>query len=428
MEEAKFKQKTITLKKKICVSIFSFIFFLILLEIILRVIGHFYLLGRIAPDQIYSRLRKEKGAHIILCVGDSFTFGGDLPFEFSYPFQLEKILSSSNPDKILTVINAGVCERNSAQVLRSLPKNIKYYHPDTVILLVGASNWFNFIGFNNKQKTFYSRLKDFLYDLRVFKMAKIMALNLEQRIIIMKFREKVTPKSYKFLCDYYSFRPVISPNIPIIKEMAENRLKRVDCLREIGEKEEALQLFKKIMKIDPNSDLFIYQISDFLEHVNRTMGFSEEEQKKYDPNLVMADFLKWIENNQKDKLLNEYFLFFQSIQKSYKNEEIKNRLREDLEEIVDICRKNNIKLIVQDYPFPYPMADIALRDIAAEHSLPLVRNSKVFSELLAKERKEAYFLTDTHCTPLGYQIMAENIYKVIFSENIFSELPGKEGQ
>lgn len=421
MGDSRHAKRGLSFKKKIGISIFSLFFFLILLEVILRAVGNFYSLKRIAPDEVYSSLDKKEGAHTILCVGDSFTFGGDLPFDFSYPFQLKRMLNTVKSDRFFRVINGGICEQNSAQLLKALPKDIKYYKPDTVILLVGASNWFNFIGLNNKEKAFHAKLRDLLYDLRVVKMAKIMAFNLEQRFLIMKYKHKSSAKSYKFLYDYYSFRPVIDSNVPILKEMAEIRLKRVDCLREIGEDEKASQLFNEIMKVDPDSDLYMYQVADFLEHIHRTLGLTGGE--KYDPALVSMFFQRKLENSReaKERMFMDYFLLFKSIQNSFKNEEIEKRLREDLDGIVDLCKKNNIKLIIQDYPFPYPLADLVIKDISVKHSLPLVRNSKVFGELLAKEKKEAYFLTDTHCTPLGYKVMAEDVYNVLLSENITSK-------
>lgn len=416
------KEKTVEpkpffLRKKIFISIFSLAFFLVLLELTLRFVGYVYLSMRVSPAAEFLRL-KEKGICTILCVGDSFTFGGDLPLEHSYPFQLEKILNSKNSDTVFSVVNAGVCEQNSAQLLKALPGKISFYRPDAVILLVGASNWFNFIGFN-KNKSFFLRLKETLYGFRVYKIAKIIALNLEQRFLITRFKDKANPKFYKFLYYYSSFRPVIDPDRSVFFEEAEMRLQRVECLHQIGEKEKAADLFNKILKIDPNSDLFMYQTADFLMNMNRSLGIGEG--LKYDPNLITDAFKERLENNPnvKDKRLNDYFLFFKSIQNSYRNEDIKKRLREDMEEIVGICKTNNIKLILQDYPFPYPLADGVLREIASKYSLPLVRNAEVFGNLLAKEKKEAYFLNDTHCTSLGYGVMAENISKLFFSKSFF---------
>ena len=134
-------------------------------------------------------------------------------------------------------------------------------------------------------------------------------------------------------------------------------------------------------------------------------------------------FQERLKNNpdlKNDMLFMDYFRFFRNnILGSYPEEEVARRFREDLEEIINLCRKNNIKLIIQDYPYPYPYADKAVRDIAIKHSLSLVENSKVFSKLLEKGERKTYIQDDTHCTPHGYRIMAENIYELIASEDIF---------
>lgn len=415
IKNADFKQKSISIKTKISITIFSFIFFIILLELILRIMGHVYVSMRVAPNEKLFELKKEKGMYVILCVGDSFTFGGDLPINQSYPFHLQKILSLNNLGKKFKVINAGLCDRNSTQVLQALPKNIKYYKPHMVILLVGQSNWFNFIGFN-KKTNFYTELKDVLYDLRVYKMVKIITLNLEQRMLLIKF-DKHNP----LLEESFSINSITDPDMHILNQIAEARFDLIDYLYSIGENEKASGLFKKYFNIDRNSDLLVYQMTEFLEHVYDVIG----EDRKYDANLnlLVEDLQKKLENNPnlRNKLIMDYFLFFKNIQTSYQNKEIEKRLREDLMQIVNICKKNNIKVIIQDYPLPYPMADMALRDTATKHSLPLVRNSRVFSELLKKEGKWTYFLGDNHCTALGYRVMAENIYKEIVSQNIVAE-------
>lgn len=412
------KRKPVSLKKKILIFALSFVFFLILLEVSLRFAGHLYLLKRVACKDASLAFSAEKKMYVVLCAGDSFTFGGDLPFELSYPFQLERILRLKKPNSVFKVVNAGVCEQNSSQLLQSLPKNIKYYQPDAVILLVGASNWFNFVGFK-KDNTFCRKIKDAFLGLRIYKMAKIIALNLEQKFFVMKFKQKTEPKFYKFLYDYSSFRSAVDPDKPVLDEAAERRLQRVDYFMQVGEKEKASKLFRKIFEIDSGSDLFLYQVKDFLEHINRTIG--EREGKKYEPDLIKQVFQKKLENNRQDKMFYDYLLFVQNIQKFYKNEEIEKRLREDIEGIVEVCRKNNVKLILQDYPSPYRRADAILRDIANKHSLPIVKNGEVFGELLKVGKTEAYFLNDSHCTPLGYRLMAENIYKAILYENIFPE-------
>ena len=415
MKRGNFKRKSI--RNKICIAIFSFIFFLILLEMILRIMGYIYLSTRATSDGIFSRFKKEKGSHVILCLGDSFTFGGDLNAKDAYPGQLQRILNANYPDKSIKVINAGYCEINSAQLLQRLPKNIRYYNPDAVILLVGSSNRFNFIGFN-KEKTIYSKLKNTIYNLRVYKMLKIVILNSKLRILFWDLKRHADPDASALLYEHW-LQNAINPNRHILDEIADANQDLVEYLNQIGENKKASEYFRKFLEVDRNSDLFIYQISQICEEIYEQTNYSSSST-------VLATFQEKIKNNPeltKDKLFMNHYGFFYNIQRSYPEKEINKRLREDLEDIVNICRENNIKMIIQDYPCPYPIVDRALRDAALRYSLPLVENGKVFRELLSKEakKKESYFLDDSHCTAAGYRIMAKNIYEVILSESIFSK-------
>lgn len=411
MRQGNFKRKLI--RNKICISIFSFIFFLILLEIILRIMGYIYFSKQVSSDGIFSRFKKEKGMYNILCLGDSFTFGGGVDAKDTYPSQLQRILDSNYAHKSIKVINGGYCEINSAQVLQRLPKNIRYYNPDAVILLVGASSRFNFIGFN-KEKTIYSKLKDAIYNLRVYKMLKIVILNLKVRFLLRGLKRDVDREPSEVL-DNRALLNAINPNRHIFEDITDTNQDLVAYLNQIGENEKASELFERSLSVDPNSDLFLHQISQICEEIYEQTNYSSGSA-------VLATFQEKVKNNpdlKNDRLFMDYFLFFQNILRSYKEEEIDRRLREDLEEIVNMCREYNVKLILQDYPYPYPYADKALRDIAMKYSLPSVENSRVFGELLIKGKRETYFQDDTHCTPLGYRIMAENIYKLIVSEDIF---------
>jgi lysophospholipase L1-like esterase len=375
--------------------------------------GYIYLSMRVSPDGIFSRFKKDKGGYVILCLGDSFTLGGNVQVKETYPFYLKRILDLNHPDKKIKVINRGICEYNSAQVLRILPKELSYYSPDFVILLVGASNEFNFIGFFNKEKTLYSQLKDMIYNLRIYKMIKMIALNLNKKIFLQRLKSDVNLRNYK-LIDKDWLIDLINPNYHIFEEIANMNSDLVSYFEQIGEDKRASDLFKRFLEIDPNSDLLVYQISNYVER------YFHKSKHNLESNFM--DFLDRIKNAPEPKdnrLSRERFRFFKSLQETYNKEKIDSRLREDIEEIVNVCLKNNVKIIIQNYPFPYPMADKALRDIAVNYSLLFVDNGKSFAELKTKRKIDEYFQDDTHCTPLGYQTMAENIYKLIQSENIF---------
>jgi len=89
-----------------------------------------------------------------------------------------------------------------------------------------------------------------------------------------------------------------------------------------------------------------------------------------------------------------------------------------LGKIVEFCQENNIKLIIQNYPYPYFSVNKTLEELALKHSLPFVDNQSVFDNLVKKEGREKYFFDSDHCTPKGHDVMVENVYNVLVSEGI----------
>ncbi len=162
-----------TVGTRILVFSVSLLFFLGILEIGLRIGGYLYL-KRLVNYSAGAATANEN-AHTILTIGDSFTVGGDGNWEDNYPSQLQRMLSKDNPEQY-TVINGGICESNSSQTLWYLKGLIDKYDVDTVVLLVGAANRFNLVGFS-EEKT-----ESFVNGLRIGKMARIFWINLKARL------------------------------------------------------------------------------------------------------------------------------------------------------------------------------------------------------------------------------------------------------
>ncbi len=175
---------------KVFISIFSLFLFFLLLELALRLIGSFYSFKKtnLSPLGENSVIKEEifkkdseytKNNYTILCVGDSFTFGGYWALKETYPYYLEKLLNSVGRGNNYRVINAGVCEYNSRQVLIRLPFLLEKYKPNMVIIMVGATERFNLAGY-----TLFDRgLKSFIHNFRVYKMFKIISLNIKANIL-----------------------------------------------------------------------------------------------------------------------------------------------------------------------------------------------------------------------------------------------------
>ncbi len=90
----------------------------------------------------------------------------------------------------------------------------------------------------------------------------------------------------------------------------------------------------------------------------------------------------------------------------------------DLERVVELCRRYNVRLVLLNYPVSYPMINKVLRSLAEAYSLPFVDNLAVFSRLAPIE---TYVLDDEHCTAEGHKIIAQNVYRVLLDKGLLHQ-------
>lgn len=133
------------LKRKMLAILIGTALFVILFEIGIRVTGAFHL----REVRARTSLGETGCDHIILCLGDSFTYGLGAPRGMSYPRQLEELLNTADADRKFCVLNKGIDNRNTAEVLRNLPTHLDNYQPELVILQIGTSNQWNFRGYRD---------------------------------------------------------------------------------------------------------------------------------------------------------------------------------------------------------------------------------------------------------------------------------------
>lgn len=82
---------------------------------------------------------KKNGVYRIVCLGDSWTFGLNVPREKSYPVLIEEYLQKHKFKKSIEVINAGYPGWRVEEMRRFLLKNMKILSPDCIILLGGMN-------------------------------------------------------------------------------------------------------------------------------------------------------------------------------------------------------------------------------------------------------------------------------------------------
>ena len=149
----------ISLKKKILfcfiISISTVLLTTVLLEMSLRVAALFVGLRPVTP---YTGETK----HVILCLGDSNTYGIYYSESESYPGQLQMILDKRAPGRY-NVLNLGLPGMSSSQIAVRLPGWINQYHPQSVVVSVGINNYWN----RSESETYW------LYGLRLYRMIKL---------------------------------------------------------------------------------------------------------------------------------------------------------------------------------------------------------------------------------------------------------------
>ncbi len=114
---------------------------------------------------------------------------------------------------------------------------------------------------------------------------------------------------------------------------------------------------------------------------------------------------------RESRLYMNYYAYFNDSKKW--EDRIESWLAKDLEEIIKLCRENNIRLILQNYPYTYTRVNETLENTAMKFNVHFVDNHSVFQAFLTKDNYSDYFYDDEHCTPIGHQVMAENVFKTL---------------
>jgi hypothetical protein len=94
--------------------------------------------ARFERESAAAARRPETGELVVLCVGDSHTFGFGVEPQEAYPVQAEEILRRHGVRA--RFINAGTPGRNSSQVREVLQPMLERYRPQVVIVWAGANN------------------------------------------------------------------------------------------------------------------------------------------------------------------------------------------------------------------------------------------------------------------------------------------------
>ena len=237
--------KTNSIKERFKVFFIGLFIIIFLLEVGLRFVGGIHLKKSTIDERSLSSGRDSD--YTILFLGDSHTFGIGVPYEKNMPGQLQSLLDSKFKGKFIKVINKGVSAHNTAKVLNELDYNIDTIKPDLIILLIGQANEWNYWGYRTylKRKSLFSILNDQLYRIRIYKLIKLLFLNIKSKI-----KDKLSPEK---LSNNNPSRDRHYNRGNLFHKNLQFDIPDAWAYEDQGEYEEAIKRFKEGIKADPSN-------------------------------------------------------------------------------------------------------------------------------------------------------------------------------
>lgn len=470
-------------KRKIFVCVSGVIFAFVCLELFLRLFGFFYQNPLSLPDT--KDLNND--SYVIVCLGDSFTYGLGASPKMSYPKQLQKIFDEEYPHRTIKVLNHGMPGSNTTHIRKRFEKIISQFHPDLVLYLAGSSNHWNlehydeFLGDNS----FTARLVNHLYNIRVFKLIKLLSHNIvnfmndyflrNKRVSSPSKNGSKKEQYFRKMGNYEKAIMWYKEGIAGDPKFLDNYLGLAWTYYMMHEQEKALDLFFKVYEKDPHNirallgighiykDLKEYEKAE--EWFDRALSIEPENPKIY-RNMAWTylergnpeEALEWYEKGiTVDPLYDDNYYgalqLYRTLDKrargiellrsfSARNpqcryfidaleendvffENIEQWIISDTERIISLCVNNDISLMMQTFPYKDENIDLntVFQQLALKHSIPIIDHYARFEDLRkSSEDIREYLLPDYHCNDKGYAVIAQTIFEEIENTEILSEI------
>lgn len=385
---------------------FAFLFFLLLLlEGGLRLAGRFYDSSR---PSVFGESLARSGAPTVLCIGDSYTYGGNVPASEAYPHRLWLALRGAGVSA--RVVNKGHCEYNSSQLLDEFRGNLEEFRPKAVVLLAGSSDRWNLLGPQASDPGVIFR-RDYdeemtaaagaerppdggafrrpLLRSRVYKMYRAIAENLRFRYLL-RTAEKI--RAEKLAADYASGK---------LKDAEMNIYLEAMFYR--SRYEELFELaLAALGSVRRDSELFSRNLSLYF-----VLSASFRYQDKYSAAETAAR-LESILAVRPEFSGSEPFVKYLKYFKEHSRMEarLEKRLEANLEEMAKLSAQYKTRLIIMNYPSTHSLANGLLAAAAGKHGLAFIDNHAKFEELIKSGGRSRYLMGDDHATPEGHEEMA----------------------
>ncbi len=471
------KESGTSLKIKILLSAVSLVLTLFFVELSLRLMGE-VILERTQKEyippfdeknnanhdltyEIYSTSKKSNNTvdpNSALCVGDSFTNGGNVQSYDTYPYFLYSIFQKQ--DQNFSIFNFGKCESSTFDSLARIKEFISKRKssneslPGKIVLLTGSADLFG-ISFGqvneSKLEPFTIPLQTGIKTLRLYKIYRFFKYEIFKRFSLTNsLRIPYTPTNKE---EENSLKTIIENSIKIFKDKKieykyskdlENLLlKNVSAKLSPGFQKEVLPkeefsgnvYIERVLiyyvgilsRKDMHKEAIDYLLN-FIQH-HRDYFWKDNTikavkyyftqalllQSKYSSQFIHKRLVELAPiQNTKD-----YTKMITLIERWEKNMSLLNTEREETwDEIYTLTKNEGIELILMNYPSNYQSANRMLKKISSKYKLRFVDNNTIFQSLIKKNGKEKYLYDDDHCTPEGYSLMAQNLYDVLSKDKL----------
>ena len=263
---------------------------------------------------------------------------------------------------------------------------------------------------------------DQLYRIRLYKLAKLLYLNIRNKI---EYKEPPEP-----------YEEAIDLSEELIATARATRNSETYCkigraYMEKGDYDQALDWFQEGISINPAFDanyFFLGRLYYRQKMYREALYWFKKLLELFlppDPYCIYAiaqvyadsglyseavDFFS--KERARNPLAEDFLLMFKLKKRMLIEAKVKKWIKADIGKMISICAERNIEVIVQNYP------DILFEDmlgkVANKHGIPFVDHGHFFAQILAEEpSREQYFVPDGHPNARGYGLMAKNIWMTL---------------
>jgi lysophospholipase L1-like esterase len=411
----------------------------------------------------YLFYRWDKDIINILALGDSFTFGGSGRYDAAYPSQLAHLLARDYPG-LTIVTNNGVCEYTSRDVLNNLSGAITLNHPDIILLLVGSANLFDPYPYAEDILPLYAQCDNFIRRLRTYKLFRYCYFETTSWLERNRMKPRVSPAMDQ---DAGVSTPDIDTNINLLRrrnrgqleqmielltaKQTRQELSKADMFLLAGahcvlkNRDQSLAGFERLTAAAANvteqDDLmrkiavFVTETPSMLAHdriqnhlLAIKIGFPEDVR-----HVIAMLITQYSRNSELDpqQAVDAIDYLTAKHPRFYKNKRLTTAravfcnmkiwrdqvgfwFENDMRKIIGRASEDGSRIVLQTYPLPYEPINAIVRRLARELKLPLADHERIFAPLIAKDR-HLYIRDDNHCTDLGHEVMAKDIFLTLRS-------------